>query len=64
MSFNIGEGIDVKENALVSLDSRILKILLRDKSREYESAKNKTDKEGTRIIWATEDDVPWKNIKL
>ena len=44
MNYDINEGIDIKENALVNLDPKILKILLKDKSKEYEKQQNKNDK--------------------
>lgn len=47
--------IDIKENALRELDPKILKMLLKDKSKEYIKHKTKNENMKTSIIWATND---------
>ena len=47
--------VDIKENALASLDPKILKILLNDKSKEYVKHQTKNTSMKTKIIWATDD---------
>lgn len=55
MNYDIDKRIDVKENALVRLDPKILKILLKDKSKEYRKHRTKDANLKTGIIWATAD---------
>ena len=51
--------IDIKENVLASLDPRILRILLKDKSRETERRIKKDPNMKTGIVWATDDYVQY-----
>lgn len=46
---------DVKENVLKAVTPRVLKILLKDKSKEYIKHKIKDENYKTNIIWATND---------
>jgi hypothetical protein len=55
MNYKIDERIDVKENVIATLDPKILRILLKDKSKEYEKNHKKKKNLKTNIIWATDD---------
>lgn len=51
--------IDIKENVLASLDPKILRILLKDKSKETERRNIKDPNMKTGIVWATDDYVQY-----